>query len=236
MGCATAVVRIIMFVFNLVFALGGLGLLILGVLYKLNVTEITDVVPDQLEVAPTLLIIVGCIVFAISFFGCCGAVRESTCMLTTYAVILLVLFLLQVAVGVYAFLQIKDTDSLKEQVRTGMSNVWRQYSNDPVARETVDVIQRNNHCCGVTSTSDAKFTNGSYTMTCCKVEALDRDICHQPSFTTVCVDIIFDNLVSVVRIIGIVAISIAVTEILGSIAALCLSSSIKNQYRRGAYA
>jgi hypothetical protein len=28
-----------------------------------------------------LLIAVGCIVFVVAFFGCCGAVRESTCMI-----------------------------------------------------------------------------------------------------------------------------------------------------------
>lgn len=33
--------------------------------------------------APVLMIIVGVIVFLVSFFGCCGAVKENHCMIIT---------------------------------------------------------------------------------------------------------------------------------------------------------
>ncbi|KRT86629.1 Tetraspannin, partial [Oryctes borbonicus] len=169
MACATAVVRILMFILNLVCAIAGLGLLVVGVLYKLNLNEATAEIPDSLELAPTLLIIVGCIVFVIAFFGCCGAVRESTCMLTTYAVILLVIFVLQVAVAVYAFLQIRDVDGLKEQFRKGLNTTFSRYNQDPVATETVDIIQRSYQCCGLDGPSSMKV-NGTFPLSCCLEE------------------------------------------------------------------
>ncbi|KAI4460948.1 tetraspanin [Holotrichia oblita] len=215
------------------FELAGLALLIIGVLYKLNLNEATEAIPDSLELAPTLLIIVGSIVFVIAFFGCCGAVRESTCMLTTYAVILLILFLLQVAVAVYAFLQIRDTDGLKTHFRSALNKLFGTYNTDPVATETVDIIQRSYQCCGMNASSEMSFGNGSYFQSCCAADI--QGPCTVP-FATGCFQAVYDFVVGAIKVIGIVAISISAIEIFGAIAALCLSSSIKNQYRRGAYA
>jgi len=39
-----------------------------------------------------LLLIAGCIIFAIGFFGCIGALRENTCLLLIVSVKLLVLY------------------------------------------------------------------------------------------------------------------------------------------------
>lgn len=36
--------------------------------------------------APTLLMVVGGIVFVIAFLGCCGAVRESSCMVLSVSI------------------------------------------------------------------------------------------------------------------------------------------------------
>ncbi|GJQ75616.1 hypothetical protein Trydic_g17695 [Trypoxylus dichotomus] len=232
MGCAAEFTKILLFVLNLLFVLAGLALLIIGVLFKLNLNEATDAIPDGLELAPTLLIIVGCIVFVIAFFGCCGAVRESTCMLTTYAVILLIIFVLQVAVSVFAFLQIRDIDGLKLEIRNGLNTTFSRYADDNVSRETVDVIQRSYECCGVLSSSEMRQPNGTYPLSCCHT---DTETCKTP-FESSCFSLVYDFVVRSVKIIGIVAISIAAIEIFGAIAALCLSSSIKNQYRRGAYA
>lgn len=63
--------------------LAGLALIIIGVMYKINFSEGIKALPADVGVAPTLSIIVGSIVFITAFLGCCGAVRESTCMLTT---------------------------------------------------------------------------------------------------------------------------------------------------------
>ncbi|KAJ8968157.1 hypothetical protein NQ314_002414 [Rhamnusium bicolor] len=66
--------------------LAGLALIVVGVLYKLDINDYTSAIPDDYQnigLAPTLTIIIGSVIFVIAFFGCCGAIRESTCLLTT---------------------------------------------------------------------------------------------------------------------------------------------------------
>lgn len=63
----------------------GLGLLVVGVIYQVNFTKLTDVIPSELsavENVPIFAIVVGSIILVISFLGCCGAFKNNTCMLS----------------------------------------------------------------------------------------------------------------------------------------------------------
>nr|CAI5858991.1 unnamed protein product [Callosobruchus analis] len=81
MVCGEAIVKLIVFSVN---TLTGLGILATGILYKLHFSNVTSVIPadyQDIEIAPTLSIIIGSIIFIIAFLGCFGTVRESTCLL-----------------------------------------------------------------------------------------------------------------------------------------------------------
>lgn len=41
---------------------------------------------DELWSAPIIMIVIGAIVFIIAFLGCCGAIKESSCMVLTVSV------------------------------------------------------------------------------------------------------------------------------------------------------
>ena len=53
--------------------------------------------------ASVFIIVVGVIVFVIGFLGCCGAVKENYCMVTTFAVLLGIIFLLEIVAGALGF-------------------------------------------------------------------------------------------------------------------------------------
>lgn len=59
-----------------------------------------------------------------------------------YAVILLVIFIIQVAIGVYAFLQIKDEATLKRIIIKNIEDDVEKYGKNPVATEYIDLIQQ----------------------------------------------------------------------------------------------
>jgi Tetraspanin family. len=66
----------------------GLAVLIVGALSYANIDEASyfmDKVNNEVNVSasPIALIVVGSIVFIIAFYGCCGAIRESHCMIVT---------------------------------------------------------------------------------------------------------------------------------------------------------
>lgn len=76
----------LLFLLTSFFKLAGLALIVVGVIYQLDLNDYTNAVPEDYQsigLASTLTIAIGCIIFLIAFFGCCGAVRESPCLLTT---------------------------------------------------------------------------------------------------------------------------------------------------------
>ncbi|XP_056638813.1 CD63 antigen-like isoform X2 [Diorhabda carinulata] len=216
---------------NFTISLGGLALLIVGILYKVNFSHYTDAIPDDYQsigLAPVLTIIVGSIIFVIAFFGCCGAFRESSCMLTTYAVILLIIFFMQIAIGIFVMVEVNNEDTFKTKVESAITKVFTPViqNTDNTTKELVDLIQKEFKCCGIKSSSDwttppdTCYSNQNSTGTL---------------YTQGCAEAFYEFLENSLKIIGIVILTLSSLEIIGSIFSLCLSSSIKNRERRFRY-
>ena len=70
-----------------------------------------------------LVILVGLITFLVAFFGCCGASQESQCMLSTYAVVVGVVFIIEVAAAILLLVYTKE-------VRIFLSShPWKSFRN-----------------------------------------------------------------------------------------------------------
>lgn len=68
------------------FQLSGLAIIIVGGVLLANGSDMADLLEDvqtELKAPQIVLIVVGVIIFVIAFLGCCGAVKESRCMLIT---------------------------------------------------------------------------------------------------------------------------------------------------------
>ncbi|CAH0554486.1 unnamed protein product [Brassicogethes aeneus] len=232
MGCATGLVKYFVFLANLIFALAGLALIIIGCLYKFHYSEASAALPSDFSLAPWLSIIIGGIVFVTAFLGCCGAVKESTCMLTTYAIILLTIFIVQVAIGIYAFLQIKDTNEFRHSIRQNYQKAFDKRDQTPQANETIQLVQSVMHCCGVDGPDDWNYLPP----TCCENKDKNCGKASSNLFQIGCSEALFTFFEKSFKIIGGVVIGVAAAEIIGAVFGLCLSSSIRNHYRRNIYA
>ncbi|KAL6429212.1 hypothetical protein ACFW04_008142 [Cataglyphis niger] len=86
MGCGMGMIKYLLFIFNFIFVLCGLAILVVGVLVRIGdqkyAEEMKDITGD-LAFPSIALIVIGSIIFVIAFFGCCGAIRESHCMIVT---------------------------------------------------------------------------------------------------------------------------------------------------------
>ncbi|KAK9877358.1 hypothetical protein WA026_017755 [Henosepilachna vigintioctopunctata] len=144
MSCISSLVKNFVFVVNSVFAVAGLALLILGCVLKFAYVNklSTDTIPSALNVASILVIIVGGFVFITSFLGCCGAIKSSAWMLRAYAAILLTLFIIQLAIGVYALVKIKDTD-FKNDLEEVLDESFQKYGKESKYKEAIDILQEN---------------------------------------------------------------------------------------------
>lgn len=68
-------------------------------------------------------------------------ISSTTYFLLQYAVILIVIFLAQIALGVFAFLQIKNEQGFKESVDGSINKVFNAYATNKESKELVDLIQ-----------------------------------------------------------------------------------------------
>ncbi|XP_041791474.1 tetraspanin-33 [Chelmon rostratus] len=110
-----------------------------------------DVV-DTLTLDPALLlIIVGSVMFLITFLGCFGALRNATCLLKMFLGILATVLLLQIAAGVVGYL---FTDLVMERTGKLMMKAIVLYREDQDLENAIDFIQKKFQCCGVDSYKD----------------------------------------------------------------------------------
>lgn len=99
----------------------------------------------------TILIVVGGLVFVIAFFGCCGAIRESTCMVLVFAVSLSVVLILEIAAAITAYaLQERIQSLLAHQINSTM----HQYTTSAESANAMDFMQSRLQCCGLYGESD----------------------------------------------------------------------------------
>lgn len=237
MACGMGLIKYLLFIFNFIFVLCGLAVLAVGIVVHLKIVGVNEVIADNVTFPSVTLIVVGSIIFIIAFFGCCGAIRESHCMIITFACLLLALLIIQVAVAVYAFVTPKNLDNDKNSIKEAYTSIFNNYWDQKADRELVDVIQSTLHCCGVDSASDYSLRSGSHFNgtipgSCCgKPEGslCDRGEAYQEG----CVKEIKNFFKYAATMMGGVALASVFVELVGIIFALCLANSIKNADRRG---
>ncbi|XP_067426646.1 tetraspanin-4-like isoform X2 [Thunnus thynnus] len=136
-------VKYSMFVFNLIFWLGGCGLFGVGVWLSFTQAEFSSLPLSfpSLSVA-NLLLVAGGITMVTGFLGCLGALKEQRCLLV--------------------MLDSKVQGELKE----GMNN----YNSEPGLKKSWDNVQKKFKCCGVTNKTDwYDVLNGTLPSSCCSV-------------------------------------------------------------------
>ncbi|XP_043523302.1 CD63 antigen-like isoform X2 [Frieseomelitta varia] len=227
MSCISDCIKYLLFIFNFIFSVCGLGILTLGVIVHLRVTEVTDHIETNLTFPSITLIVIGSIIFIISFFGCCGAIRESHCMIITFASFLLFILLVQIAVGVYAFVVVKNNDKQIDITRD-YQKLFDSYNDN---KEVIDFVQSSLQCCGVTSPNDYNGIRPIPPSCCGKKE--DETCATQDIYQAGCAIEVKNAISTAGTVLGSVAIAIAGVELIGIIFALCLANSIKNAERRG---
>ncbi|CAK8676684.1 unnamed protein product [Clavelina lepadiformis] len=171
----------------------------------------------------------------IGFFGCCGAIKESTCLLGTYFGLLFVVLGLEVGIGVWAFV---TYDSLQEVIDAGLNSTLKSDNTDPMTS-----FQKNLKCCGATQGCQDWADSGESSSSCeCDPDSNNDINCIKvPSdctgfgtdpknvYATPCNEAYYDFIYDNLTIIGAVGLAVGLAEILGMIIAMCMCCSIKDK-------
>ncbi|XP_059396488.1 CD9 antigen-like [Carassius carassius] len=138
-------VKYLLFLFNFIFWMIGSLVLAVGLWLRLDskTVSLLDGGPGTFFIGVYILIAAGGLVMLVGFFGCCGAVRESQCLLGLFFTCLLVIFGAEVAAGVFGFL---NKDKIIEEIKDFYDKSAKNSSN-----ETVNPYHDTLNCCASTS-------------------------------------------------------------------------------------
>lgn len=133
--------QFILVIINTVFLLMGLGLFIPGIVLQTNIDFVSDEIKpvlDQVSVTGIALgdvvknlgigfIIVGVFVFLVAVLGLMGACCKSKCLLTIYAIIVLLILLSQIVVVILWFTMQNQLNSVvKDELTTSLRTNFRE--------------------------------------------------------------------------------------------------------------
>ncbi|XP_018933947.1 tetraspanin-33 isoform X1 [Cyprinus carpio] len=163
--------KYLLFFFNMIFWVIALILISIGV-YSRIVKHETALA--CLTVDPALLLmIVGILMFFITFCGCVGSLRENICLLQTFCVILTIIFLLQLVAGVLGFV---FSDKALGKVTKMVDSAIKHYRDDIDLQNLIDYGQKQFNCCGGISYLD--WSQNMYFN--CSKENPSRERCSVP--------------------------------------------------------
>jgi len=121
---------------------------------QIDAKDYLNFLGDNYVNTPIFLMIVGGVIFVVAFMGCCGAWKESKCLIYTYAFFLAVILVAQIGAGIAAFMLKDDLNTeVVKNMNMGMKNYGMGEQYDGVTH-TWDIVQNQLHCCGVESPAD----------------------------------------------------------------------------------
>ncbi|KFP35592.1 Tetraspanin-1, partial [Chlamydotis macqueenii] len=169
-------IKVMMILFNLAIFLGGGTLLGVGIWVTVDGQSFLDIFgavsSSVLQVVNVsyFLIVIGAILLVIGFLGCCGAQKESKCLLMMFFSVVLIIFIAEIAAAVVALVYTGLAETLLTAVVTPL--LREKYGADKSLTHIWNVTMREIDCCGLNNYTD--FTGSpwyneykTYPESCC---------------------------------------------------------------------
>jgi CD63 antigen len=228
-NCCESLVKYFMVFCNILFTLAGCVLIGFGAWCQIAAKDYLNFLGENYVNTPIFIIIIGAVIFVVAFFGCCGAWKESRCLIYTYAILLMLILVAQIGAGIAAYMLKGDLSvEVTKNMKGGMMNYAK--SDFDGVTHTWDIVQSQLHCCGVEAPSDwtekrnETFPSGSVPDSCCvggQVEACGSKQ-EVKKFDEGCFKLFEEKFVDNIAIIGGVALGVAAAEFLVVLVACCL--------------
>ncbi|XP_032366628.1 tetraspanin-18 isoform X2 [Etheostoma spectabile] len=154
-GDCLSCMKYLMFIFNFFIFLGGSFLLGVGVWVLVDPMGFRDIVAANplLFTGVYVILALGSMLFLLGFLGCCGAIRENKCLLLFFFMLILFIFLAELAAAILAFL-------FREHLtREYFSRELKRHyigTTTPTSSHPLDAIMTTFDCCGVSGPEDFK--------------------------------------------------------------------------------
>lgn len=193
-------------------------------------------------ITPSVLcVFLGLVLLLVSLFGFFGSLKQSTCMVNSYALLLGLVLVVKLVVVILA-LTLKE-DVVRDYIHIPVTD----YTVDPEIQFEIDTLQSKLGCCGFYSYldyTDAQFTSNHSTVVVTKENqegnqvtiVLPASCCVSPGevfcsrmWSTSCQAALIEVLVQNSTVLGVLGVSVMFINLLGIIFALLLARCIRKQ-------
>jgi len=151
-GCSMKLAKGLLFLFNFIFFLAGLTIVVIASMALASLDK-AEFLSGSLPGATIFILVVGAIILTISFFGCCGAFTENYCMVVTFCLVMVIIFIMEVGgvIGVYV-----AGDDISGLIADGMQESMNKYDQEGQDEATTawSVMQAELKCCGTLGPQD----------------------------------------------------------------------------------
>uniref|UniRef100_UPI00358F2142 tetraspanin-4-like isoform X1 n=1 Tax=Myxine glutinosa TaxID=7769 RepID=UPI00358F2142 len=222
--------KYVLFFFNIVFWLGGCGILGVGIWLSIRHGSMSTLSPGfPLLSAANILTTIGAVTMIAGFLGCLGAIKDNRCLLLSFFILLLIILVLELVGGILFFIFKAEIEQWTRQDlleglqlygregNTGLTNAWNS-------------LQQKFVCCGVGNHTDWFHIYGESRVpkSCCGYAATKCDPFLPPVVTRPgCYDSLHTWLGENVLYIGLGALSMLLVQVLGMAFSMSLFSHLQ---------
>ncbi|XP_031442728.1 tetraspanin-18 isoform X1 [Clupea harengus] len=153
-GDCLSCIKYLMFIFNFFIFLGGALLLSVGIWVLVDPMGFREIVAANPLIFTGVYVILclGALLFLLGFLGCCGAIRENRCLMLFFFMLILIIFLAELAAAILAFI---FREHLTRQYFTKeLKHHYQGNNSTDVFTTTWNAIMTTFDCCGVNGAED----------------------------------------------------------------------------------
>lgn len=144
-------VKYTMFFKNMFFLLCGVFVAAIGIVALQEKDKLRGKFDGLFLDPAAIMLAVGIVVFVVSFCGAIGALRENKFLLRVFSGCVILVILLQIAIGLAAYFA---KDSIKGKIDDIFQEAILKYQDDPDLQSLIDFVQIELQCCGSVEPSD----------------------------------------------------------------------------------
>jgi len=237
--CVEKICKYLLFLFNFCFWAAGVALLGVSIwlLVDDSLEDVVEVAGINIYTGSYVLVAAGAVMLVVGFAGCCGALKESTCLLGLYFVCLFCIFGVQIGIAIWGFIEF---NSLEEAIEFGLNETAKANDGIDGTDPAFKNLQQTFSCCGTVKICEGFETKYYDGCECtadsddCKVVPTINELGCESSngikvWQTPCDEAIYEFVDDNMLLVAGIALGIGLAEVLGMIIACCLCNQVKEK-------
>ncbi|XP_033758753.1 tetraspanin-8-like [Pecten maximus] len=249
-GCGANLAKVALVVVNVIFLLLGLAIAVAGLYFKFGEDILQDDIKNALDEInldvvggvdvytlldqmSNIFIAVGFIIFAIGFFGCCGACCQWRWMLVIYAIVVILLMIVQIAgIALFASFKGEINSSFSKEATKLLTDKYDRASADEDKKkitEGFNQLFKTFQCCGIHNYTDISSSTTNLPPECCPTTVTTSTVCPTNDANDGCFTKLDDLFSKYQTIFIAVGVCIIVFQLLCVIFSFCLCTAISRE-------